>query len=141
MSTKLDLDTFNMMIAECKVLEDTRNLLNQLLPFEGATFRIVRRKNTIFTTFSLLTYDGRDHAEKRFLMSIRGFVGMDKTRYPVSSISKVKQDVVGSGYDMGIMASDFVRNCYKIHSYKYKGDREVFISFEDIMFGSRQVSL
>jgi len=95
----------------------------------------------VYTTFSLMTYDSKDMNENRFLMATRGFMHMANTQYPVSIISKVKQDVSGSLYEVGTMTSDFVRNSYVIRSYKANSNREVKVNFDDVIFGSRQVSI
>lgn len=75
------------------------------------------------------------------MMATRNYVSLSETHYPVSGISKVKKDVVGSAYEVGHMDSDFSRNSYTISSYRTDGPREVTVTFDDVMFGARQVKL
>jgi hypothetical protein len=111
------------MVADCKLLEQSRDLLNELVPFKSTTFKLVRRKKATHSSFSLLTYDNENPSESRFLMATRRFVSMANTIYPVSIISKVTEDVCGSLYEVGHMISDFVRNSYHIHSYRPDAQR------------------
>lgn len=143
--TELFLDeanerSFNMLLAGCKLMEQTRILLRDIIS-HPASFKLVRRKNTIYTTFELLTYDPKDVGEKVFLMATRRFTSVSQTCYPVSLMAKVKQSVLGSEYSLGTMTSDFFRSAYCIQSYMASEERLINVSFDDVMFGSRQVSL
>jgi hypothetical protein len=85
----------------------------------------------------LYTFDPHQTSDKKFVLSSYKKVNLKETIYSVSTIDY--NNIESDDFQAGKMKSDFSRNLYKIHGKN--NNRSINVRFDDVLFGTRQVSL
>lgn len=96
----------------------------------------MRQFTSIHDRFVLYTFDPQQTSDKKFVLSSYKKVNIKETIYSISTIDY--NNIESDDYQAGKIRSDFSRNLYKTHG---KNNRNINIRFDDVLFGTRQVSL
>jgi uncharacterized protein (DUF2141 family) len=74
-------------------------------------------------------------------MAAKKFVHLEESKYLVSIIQDVREGDLNTEYEVGCVSSDLMRNVYQIQGACQSPNRKLKVTFDDILFGSRQVSI